>query len=63
MLLHPKSIDITLQKQCDCDKQIYKITLIAIKKSNKNERPSLFKEIEQDLDTQKTLIQNEENII
>lgn len=32
-------------------------------KSNKNERPSLFKEIEQDLDTQKTLIQNEKNII
>jgi len=51
MLLHPKSIDITLQKQWDCDKQTYKITLIAIKKSNKNERPSLFKEIEQDLDT------------
>ena len=33
------------------------------KKSNKNERHSLFKEIEQDLDTQKTLIQNEKNII
>lgn len=32
-------------------------------KSNKNERHSLLKEIEQDLDTQKTLIQNEENII
>ena len=63
MLLHPKSSDITLQKQWDCDKQIYKITLIAIKKSNKNERPSLFKEIEQDFDTQKTLIQNEKNII
>ena len=63
MLLRPKSIDITLQEQCDCDTQTYKITLIAIKKSNKNERPSLFKEIEQDLDTQKTLIQNEKNII
>ncbi len=37
--------------------------LIASKKSNKNERDSLLKEIEQDLDTQKTLIQNEENII
>ena len=33
------------------------------RKSNKNERPSLFKEIEQDFDTQKTLIQNEKNII
>jgi hypothetical protein len=33
------------------------------RKSNKNERLSLLKEIEQDLDTQKTLIQNEENII
>jgi len=33
------------------------------RKSNKNERHSLLKEIEQDLDTQKTLIQNEENII
>ena len=32
-------------------------------KNNKNARHSLFKEIEQDLDTQKTLIQNEENII
>lgn len=32
MLLHPKNIDITLQKQCDCDKQTYKITLIASKK-------------------------------
>ena len=33
-------------------------------KSNKNERHSLLKEIiEQDLDTQKTFIQNEENII
>ena len=40
-----------------------KIYFRSNRKSNKSERHSLLKEIEQDLDTQKTSIQNEENII
>lgn len=63
MLLHPKSIDITLQKQCELRQANIKNFAHCNRKSNKNERHSLLKEIEQDLDTQKTLIQNEENII
>ena len=42
---------------------IIKICAHCTQKNNKNERHSLLKEIEKDLDTQKTLIQNEKNII
>ena len=42
---------------------IKKLCSLLSKKVIKTKRPSLFKEIEQDLDTQKTLIQNEKNII